>query len=222
MAELAEVIGETQELIKTVRVAIPKAGKDAFIEVDYENTPIEVHMEAIMLGYKELLNRKMTKLKSTKDMTGKQLEEQKAAIMKQAEANLQDCMEGKIRVTGGKQKEKAAGPEVMALAKKIALRAIKDKIKNDGGKIGNYKPATLTAAAKQLIEINPAIVDQAKSMILEQQKVAGHVTGGIDVGSLEVDPEKKAESDAKAAAKQAKQAKTPPKKKEAKAQHAQH
>lgn len=215
-SELQDAVDAPATAPETViSIPIPKAGKGIALEVDYSMVPQEVYIEALTLGFKELLNRKMTKLKSTKDMTGKQLEEQRAAIMAQAEKNKEDCLQGRVRGTAGKSKEKAAGPEVVALAKKIALKQIKDKIKANGDKIGNYKPSVLTQAAKNLVEQNPKIMERAKEIILEQNAAAASI-GDISLSGVEADPELLAASQAKAKEAAEKAAKKAPKAKQKK------
>src|SRR5215475_329255 len=78
-------------------IPIPKAGKEARVRLNTDEVDISSYREALYLGFKELANRKMTKLASTKDMQGRELEEQRAAIMAVAEQNVKDIVEGNIR-----------------------------------------------------------------------------------------------------------------------------
>src|SRR6516165_8167801 len=116
MAEELEVQADEANIIW---VPIPKAGKEARVKITTDDVHIDSYRQALYLGFKELANRKMTKLASTKDMQGRELEEQKAAIMAVAEQNVKDIVSGDIRRSAG---SKVAG--VPQAVKTEAMRQI--------------------------------------------------------------------------------------------------
>jgi hypothetical protein len=150
MAEELEVQADEANIIW---VPIPKAGKEARVKINTDDAHIDSYRQALYLGFKELANRKMTKLASTKDMQGRELEEQKAAIMAVAEQNVKDIVSGDIRRSAG---SKVAG--VPQAVKTEAMRqikvAIKSQLKAEGKKISYIPPKEITRAAKEEYEAN--------------------------------------------------------------------
>ena len=148
------------------------------VDLDPDTLPIEVYAEALRLGLKELVNRGMSKITVAK-LEGEELAKAQAAAMEKATENVEAIKAGKIRYTGQKSATKASG-EVMTEARRIAKNIVKDQIKKAGGKISHYEAKEITAAANQLIEAQPEIIETAKTN-LEARKAA---PVKIDIASL--------------------------------------
>ena len=162
--------------MSVMAIAVTK-GKGS-VDLDPDTLPIEVYAEALRLGLKELVNRGMSKITVAK-LEGEELAKAQAAAMEKASENVEAIKAGKIRYTGQKSATKASG-EVMTEARRIAKNIVKDEIKKAGGKISHYDAKEITAAANQLIEADPSIVETAKEN-LEKRKAA---PVKIDIASL--------------------------------------
>ena len=190
-------------------LAIPIVKGKAPIEFDtdlLETLDAEVYKEIITQGLKTLLNRGMSKIE-TKDLTGEKLEEAKAAAMAKAAENLESLKEGKVRKTKAASSSKVAGA-VMTEAKRLARIAVKDLLKAAGKKVSHYSAAEITKAAVQLIESDPAFLQEAQFNLDARAKA--NVATTLNLDSIPVDTKKiaKAEKDKaeKAAQLSAKQA----------------
>ena len=95
---------------------IPVVKGKTFLEVDTGKTPDHVYREALILGFKQLLNRGQTKLTKEAYPDAEQL---KAQALAKAEETLENMYQGKIRVAGGKASDKVPR-EVMTEARRIA------------------------------------------------------------------------------------------------------
>lgn len=150
---------------------VPITKGKATVEIDTEQVPIDVYAEALLLGFKELANRGMSKITkaSTKDE-----DELKSLAMEAAEKNVAAIMSGKIRFLGKKAKsgESAA---VMTEARRIAKNLVKDGIKAAGMKISNVPAKEITQAANVLLAEDPSLVEQAKANLEERAKVPANV-----------------------------------------------
>jgi hypothetical protein len=162
-------------------IPIPKAGKEARVKINTDEVDIASYRAALYLGFKELANRKMTKLASTKDMQGRELEEQRAAIMAVAEQNVKDIVEGNIRQAAG---SKVAG--VPQAVKTEAMRqikvAIKAQLKSEGKKISYIPPKEITRAAKEEYDANQEAWNaKAKATLQELEKTREGSTIKINI-----------------------------------------
>lgn len=162
--------------MSVMAIAVTK-GKGT-VDLDPDTLPIEVYAEALRLGLKELVNRGMSKITVAK-LEGEELAKANLAAMEKANENAEAIKAGKIRYTGQKSATKASG-EVMTEARRIAKNIVKDEIKKAGGKISHYEAKEITAAANQLIEAQPEIIETAKAN-LEARKAA---PVKIDIASL--------------------------------------
>jgi len=84
---------------------------------------------------KQVLNRGQSKLSSTKDMEGAELESSNAALMAKVEKPSMHCARATIRVTGGKAKTKGLDKAVKTEAMRIARALVKDALKREGEKV---------------------------------------------------------------------------------------
>lgn len=167
--------------------SIPVVKGKSTVEIDADAMPVEVYAEALRLGLKELVNRKMSKITVAK-LEGEKLAEAQAAAMKQAEENVTAIMKGDIRYSGSKATTKVSGA-VNTEAMRIARNIIKDAIKANKGKISHYKASEISAAAKELLkgEQGAAILKTAAEN-LDKAKAPGIDLSAL-VGGMKEDPE---------------------------------
>jgi hypothetical protein len=179
MADLeTEVQSEESNIIW---VPIPKAGKDARVKINTDEVHLDSYRQALYLGFKELANRKMTKLASTKDMQGRELEEQKAAIMAVAEQNVQDIVEGNIRRSAG-SKVSGVPQAVRTEAMRQIKVAIKAQLKAEGKKISYIPAKEITRAAKEEYEANSEAWNaKAKATLQELEKAREGTKIKVDI-----------------------------------------
>lgn len=152
-ADTADATPSSTEGSKPFIVPIAKA-KDT-ITVNVDDLPDEVFREVMFQGLKAVLNRGMTKVAAIEDEA-----ERKAEALEKAKANWDDMKEGKVRITGGKAKPKGAR-EINTEAMRLARNAVKDAIKEEGGKISHYPSSEITALAKEYLEQE---TDEAKQL----------------------------------------------------------
>lgn len=173
---------------------IPVVKGKGTVSIDSDALPVEVYAEALRLGLKELVNRKMSKITVAK-LEGEKLAEAQAAAMKQAQENLEAIMKGDIRYSGQKAQVKVSGA-VNTEAMRIARNIIKDAIKANKGKISHYKASEISAAAKELLkgEQGAAILKTAEEN-LNKAKAPGIDLSAL-VGGMKEDPELVAKAEA--------------------------
>ncbi|SRR5258707_543804 len=162
------------------------------IEIDTARVPGDAYREALMLGFKAIAERGMSKM--TKEAYPVE-DERKAAIKTKAEANVEDMYAGKVKITGAKTVKKASGA-VMTEAMRLARNLIKDAMKANKIKISTVKASEITKAAKAYIETNPSIITTAEANL----KAREETPMTLDIKSLiKVDPELVAKDAAKKA-----------------------
>jgi len=186
-----------------MNIAVPKAGATATFPVDTDELigpdsviPAHAVIECLYQGMKVLLNRGQSKLLSSKGMSGKGLEENKAAIMAAVKEQWENFTKGDIRVTGGKPKEKKGALNTEAL--RLAKLYIKDQLRRVGEKVSHYPAKEITKGAQMLLddeEQSAEIWAQARENIDKVEKGKGSIK--LDVkAAMKKDPElvKKAEA----------------------------
>src|SRR5262245_32134749 len=172
--------GEAQE--KTVlRIAVVKA--KTFLEILPDDMPLHVYTEALMLGFKQILNRGQTKI--TKEAYPEP-EALKAKAMEVAEATLENMYAGKIRIMGGAAKADKVPREVMTEARRIARNLVKEELKRSGVKVSYVESSEITKAANALLAADPDIIKQAEE---EVEKRAAK-KGKIDIASIPISQKK--------------------------------
>lgn len=151
--------------IESLDIAITK-GKST-LNVDLAKVPDDVYKEALIQGFKVLLNRGASKVTAAAYPNAEEL---KAEAMAVAAKQLEMVYEGKIKLTGGKAK-KASGA-VMTEARRIAKAMVKDAIKAAGGKVSHYEASEITKAANALLETEQGkeIIAQAETNLKEREK----------------------------------------------------
>jgi hypothetical protein len=160
----------------TTDLAIPVAKAKGYLTItkdEVDALPDHVYREVLLQGFKSVFGRGQSKI--TAD-TYPDEAERKQTSMQIAEKNWADCKEGSIRISGGKAKKAGAGA-LMTEARRLARQAVKDAIKDSGGKISHYEASEITTAANALIETDPSILEQATKNMEERK--AKPVASGI-------------------------------------------
>ena len=175
-----------------ILIPVTKAGKNMEVETDQVNQDLFEY--CFKLGLKSLLNRGMTKV--TKELISDETERQGEAFII-ASKNLEAIYANKIRMTGG-VKAKAASGEVNTEAMRLARIIVKDELKAGGHKISHYAASEITAAAKELLQNDASILEEATANIAKRKEAKPKVA--IDVSKIAVSAKKVAEAEAKKAA----------------------
>ena len=146
-------------------IQIPITKGKSTVEINTDDIPDKVYQEIVLQGLKTLLNRGMSKITkaSTKDE-----DEMKSLAMEAAAKNVEAVMSSTIKFTGGKAK-KASGA-VMTEARRLARNLVKDAMKEAGIKVSHVEAKEITAAANELLEADPSILEQAKTNLEERAK----------------------------------------------------
>ena len=162
------------------------------IEVDTAKVPEDQYREALMLGFKAMAERGMSKL--TKEAYPDETE-RKQAIKDKALANVESIYAGTAKVTGAVKVKKASGA-AMTEAMRLARNLVKDAMKANKIKISTVKASEITKTAKLLIEQDPSILVTAE----ENLKAREASPIKIDIKALiHADPELVAKDEAKKA-----------------------
>ncbi len=197
------------------KMTIPiSKGKDLFLEVDpnwlMDNLPTDALKEVLFQGLKQVLNRGQSKIGSSKELEGKKLEENNAALKAKAEETYAAMVKGEIRVTGGKAKAKNNNRAVQAEAMRLARIAVKDAIKAAGEvKVSHVAAKEITAAAKEVLEgdYGPKFYELAEATIKAREEKEAGLVKGISLKGIHADPKLVKAAEEKAAT--AKKAKKP-------------
>ncbi len=148
-----------------IKVKITKGGGQE-MEVNTADLPDPVYRAALAIGLKDLLNRGMSKIASSKNLSEDDKTKAQAAAMAQAEKNLANLKDGKLpRMVGVKTGDGKVPGVVMTEARRLAKNLIKDEIKKAGGKISHYEAKDITSAANALLE-----TDEGKDLLVQAQK----------------------------------------------------
>lgn len=181
-----------------LQIPITKAA--ATIEFDTADLTDEVYEVVLIEGLKTLLNRGTSKI--TKETYPDETQRREAALVKAAE-QVEKVKAGDVK-RAGKAKAKES-VKVMTEARRIARGMVRDMMKEEGIKISHVKASEITAAANQLIEQDPTIVEQAKANLAAAESTP---KVKIDIKALvKTDPELVAKAEAKAAKEKAERAK---------------
>lgn len=164
------------------------------VGVDTAKVPDPIYQEALMLGFKAIAERAMSKI--TKEAYPDEAQ-RKAAIAAKAEKNIQDMYDGKTKISGQtKSKASKTDKAVHTEAMRLARNLVKDAMKANKIKISTVKASEITRVATQYVEQNPSILETAKANLAAREAIP--VT--IDIKSMiHVDPALVAKEDAKKA-----------------------
>ena len=182
-------------------VKVPLKSDCGEVEVNTSLLTDEVYAMVMLEGLKSVINSVgMSKLlPGITKLEGEDKTKAVAAVLAQAQENVQALYSGTINKKG--RKAKASGAE-QTEAMRLAKMLVKDHIRNSGQKIGAYTAKEITEAAKKVLEGNPRLLVQAKAN-LEERAAEAKNTGGLDLVGLFGDKANSAEVKAKP--------KTPPK-----------
>lgn len=159
-------------------VEIAKAA--AVYNIDSSKLSDELYREAVRLGLKAMMERGLAKHTKNNTSSAEDLAAKTKAL---SDANYSALLDGSYALTAKKGAKKSTmSTEVRTEAMRIAKNIVKDKIKASKQKISHFKPSDITAAAKQVLEAMPQIVDQAKANIAARGTVDGVAT--LDISKL--------------------------------------
>src|SRR5579871_1209461 len=152
------------------------------ITVNFDEMNIDMYKMLLIEGAKAVLNSvgMSKKLPGITKLEGADKEKAIEAVRKQAEETLAKLMNGTLSKGRGKSKVSGA---VQTEALRLAKLLVKQHIKDSGQKVGAYSAKEITAAAKAVLDANPALVQQAEKNLAER---AGDVKGtkGLDLKKL--------------------------------------
>ena len=172
-------------------LSIPVTKGASTVSIDTDKVPQEMYEEALYLGFKEMVNRKMSKITVAK-LEGEDLVKARAAAMEVAQKNVAEINAGTFKVHGTKSATKVSGA-VMTEAMRIARNVIKDTLKAAGHKISHYKASQITEAAKQIVG---QYVAQAEENLAKRAQPPAAIDLSALVKGMHTDPDlvKKAEA----------------------------
>ena len=150
------------------------------------DVPAEVYAEALLQGFKVLMNRGMSKI--TKELYSDP-EELKTAAMAKAAENLELIRTGKIKFIGGAKTAKLSGA-VNTEAMRLARNLVKDEMKKSGIKISHVEASEITKAAKEVLasDNGASIIEMAKANLADRSKVpvASSILSSIKISDKKV------------------------------------
>jgi hypothetical protein len=174
---------DTTEATEKAVLRIPVVKAKTFLELIPDDMPLHVYTEALVLGFKQILNRGQTKV--TKEAYPEP-EALKAKAMELAEATLENMYAGKIRVAGGSAKSDKVPREVMTEARRIARNLVKEELKRSGVKVSYIESSEITKAANALLASDPDILAQAEEEV--EKRASKKVK--IDISKIPVSEKK--------------------------------
>lgn len=180
-----------QEAKKLLTVTI--RGKCGTLDVDTDMiTDMETYEKIFLVGLETVINKVgMSKIAAglTK-LSGAQLDAAKAAVLKQAQENLEAIYAGNLK--GLKKTAKASGA-VQTEAMRLAKAQVKELLRSNGYKIGAFSAKEITDFAKEVLAANPELLKKAEAN-LEERKATP--VKGIDLrkmlGAMADNPDAKA------------------------------
>lgn len=197
MTDLANDIASEAPTSSMISVPV-KGMAGTFVEVDTAKIPDEFYREALLLGMKELVSRRMSKLTKS-NITNE--DERKAEIVRVAHENVELIYandSAKIKLsTGSKKSATKASGAVMTEARRLAKNLVKDAMKANGIKISHVAASEITKAANALLDADPSIIATAEANL----KAREATPVAIDITKLiHTDPALVAKAEAKKAA----------------------
>ena len=142
-------------------------GEAGSIEINFSALPDITYQALLVAGAEAFLNKANGAAKSLAGITkleGPELEARKKEVLEAAEKTASQLREG---IVPGAKKAKSSGA-VSTEAMRLAKNMVKDLIRNSGQKIGAYTAKELTAAAKVVLERNPALIQLAEKNLSER------------------------------------------------------
>jgi hypothetical protein len=170
----------TTETVKKL-LTIEVRGKCGSIEVDPEKITDDAMYEFIFkTGLDTLVNKVgMSKIATgiTK-LSGAEAERAKAAVLKQAQENVEAIYAGTLK--GARAKSKVSGA-VNTEAMRLAKAQVKELLRANGYKISAFDAKEITAYAKSVLEANPDLLKKAEANLAER---AATPVKGIDITKM--------------------------------------
>lgn len=182
--------------MSVLQIPIVKAN-GRVMEFDTKELSDGILLAAIEIGLKELANARMSKIK-TKDLEGAALAEAQDAAWEAAEKNKQSLLDGKLTKTkrGAKAAADGVPKGVMAEAMRLARKIVKDTIKDNKMRIGDFTASEITALAKEVLENDQSLLEVAA------ENLAKRIAPKVAL-KLQPNPELVAKNNAKAATEKA-------------------
>lgn len=148
----------------TVDVLVTKAKRA--ISVNMKGISDAMFDEIIYRGLSDILNSGMSKI-VMKDLEGDDLAKAQQAAFDKAAENLKALAAGEIKPKGSRSKGKTTKMplEIKNEALRLAKALVKDSIKADGNKVSEYKASDITKWAKEVLEADSSLYEQAKQEI---------------------------------------------------------
>lgn len=161
-----------------VRIPIPKAGKEGFVECDVDAIPPEMFSIVVMEGLKAVANARMTSKAGPGAVTkleGEDLKKAHACAMKIAQENITNLLAGDLKPKGTKAAKSDLTREVATEARRLAKELVKDVIRNAGGKPSRVAAKDITAAANAMLEgpSGPEIIAKARENLDSRANLGG-------------------------------------------------
>lgn len=178
---------------------VPVTKGKGFVEFDTDALPEAVFAEVVLQGLKTLVNRGMSKC-TVKDLGDEATVRKEAMII--AEQQKAKIMSGEIKFTGKAKAKSGVSKEVTTEAMRIARDRVRDALKAAGKKLSYVPAKEITAAAKELVGLDPSILAQAEANIASRAETPSAIDLSALVAGLAEDPAKVAKAEEKKAAKQ--------------------
>jgi hypothetical protein len=170
---------------------IPVVKGGGVVSINITDMPDQSYRGIVASGLKIAINSGATKITQDTDAEGKKYytEENKKAALELARKKVEQLMTGDFKFGRGSTADKGLPHKLVVLATQKARDAIRQLIKDSGGKVTHYKASDITAAAKALLadeEKGKYFYDEAQAELDKQSKVN---LSGFTLGIHE-DPEK--------------------------------
>lgn len=179
------VENEQAEVEEVKNWVIPLKGGAGFVTLENADAiPLEMYRYIFQQGLETIINSVgMSKLlPGITKLEGTEAEKAKDAVRKQAKANVKDILSGTLKLKGARSAVKIDGA-VSVEAMRLAKEMVKDLIRTSGQKIGAYKAAEITKAAKDVLEANPDLVKKAEANLAERAGAA-KTTKALDLKAM--------------------------------------
>ncbi|MDR3572237.1 MAG: hypothetical protein P4L50_00110 [Anaerolineaceae bacterium] len=199
-------------MAQIVKIPIPKAGPDAFLEVDLDGSvmPDAIFQQIVLAGLEVVLNKRMSskKIGAITKKTGAELEAAQAEAMKVAKENLENLYKGSIGRKGKAKAKDELDRTVRTEARRLARELVKNEIRKAGGKPSHYSAAEITKFADVFIDRDASIIEKAKANLASREIIIpdkvdesekAKAKADLEALGLKPDPKKVAKAEAEKA-----------------------
>lgn len=170
--------GTTEAVSKILTIEV--RAKCGTVDIDPEKIGNEMYEYIFKAGLDAVINKVgMSKIATgiTK-LSGAEADKAKAAVLKQAQENVEAIYAGTLK--GARAKSKVSGA-VQTEAMRLAKAQVKQLLRDNGYKIGAFDAKELTAYAKSVLEANPDLLKKAEANLAER---AAMPVKGINLSTL--------------------------------------